>query len=75
MDDVIALVLFSLFLSISIWGYRFAKKKEDRGEVVMPPSGASIGPIVVSSIFTIIYFFDVTGLWDLLSKWLETFEY
>lgn len=37
---------FSLMSAFLIWCYRYSKRKEDQGIVVMPPSKADIGPIV-----------------------------
>ena len=69
---VIGLIFFTLMSYFSIWSYKYAKKKEDEGVVVIPPSKASIVPTALLIFGAFICLLHVTGLWDLLVEWLRS---
>ena len=72
--NVIGFIFCSLLTTYFIWGYKYAKKKEAEGEVMIPPSQANIGPIIYFSIIAIVCFLYMTGLMDPIVEWLRNVE-
>lgn len=68
----IGFIFLSLISAFSIWSYRYAKKREAQGIVVMPPSKANIGPMILSIVGAVVCFLHATGLWEIITEWLQS---
>jgi len=72
--SVIAFIFLSLMTAFLLWLYKNSKRKEEEGEVMLPPSQVRLYQSILCFIATVFAFLEMTGLMEPLKAWLQSIE-